>query len=314
MSYDAIPKNCLVCHQEKELKLIKDWQSGGKNFSLFLCMHCQIQFWIPFNDSDRAPFEEASNNIILKPKIHREYHKEFLKICALGKNMKILDIGCGSGEFLFVLQQNSFEPWGVDFDSVAINTAKKTFNLKHMFSMSITAFFQKNDLPKFDIITCFETIMYLENPLEFLKNIKFFLKPRGKLFMSMPSRERMFPNLNSWDFPHVPYPNQLTRWNQESIKNIFLMGGFKVVTMKYMEQYKIILATINEQLKAKKLLENAFSSAGAKSNNFKISPNISPFLSLAKKYIFATIPAFFVWIFGIITRRKNGIIFVELEQ
>lgn len=45
---------------------------------------------------------------------------------------------------------------------------------------------------QYDVITCFEVIEHIQNPLLLMKNINLQLAPRGILFLSTPARPRIF--------------------------------------------------------------------------------------------------------------------------
>jgi SAM-dependent methyltransferase len=76
-----------------------------------------------------------------------------------------------------------------------------------------------NGVEKFDVITCFEVIEHLQNPLFLMKQMTEKLKAGGIIFLSTPSRPRMF-----WPDYHFNEMNdkQLDKW-------IFSQAGMKIV-------------------------------------------------------------------------------------
>ena len=70
---------------------------------------------------------------------------------------------------------------------------QKLFWLKNVFVADLNSFFDGNvaEFPKFDIITFFEVLEHLDNPLYFIEGVVKLLKPNGKLVISVPSRERL---------------------------------------------------------------------------------------------------------------------------
>ncbi len=169
------PKVCPVCSAGRSFTFIKDYNFKESNYSLYQCQNCQAQFYAPFKSIGDKGHEQRNIyklNEIVKPKIFRSYHKRFLKGNKnFSHKLKILDLGCGTGEFLNELEKRGCEVWGVDFDRNAISTAKKYFDLKNIYAASFKDFFNNNNLPQFDIVTIFEVIQYLESPLELVKNI-----------------------------------------------------------------------------------------------------------------------------------------------
>jgi SAM-dependent methyltransferase len=118
------------------------------------------------------------------PGLH-EYALELVrKNCK--KNGLILDLGCGSGAFTKRLQDHGFRTSSVDLslDTFVPDTESCELDLNTEFSgrFSSTAF---------DAIVALEVIEHLENPLQFLRQLKQLAGPETPVFIS-------FPNMNMY--------------------------------------------------------------------------------------------------------------------
>ncbi len=312
MKHQETPKICPICKQGKEFEFIRDFERMNNTFSLYQCSKCLVQFWLPLKAAECNWYEQRNPyrmRELVKAKVYRGYHKKFFKKYKnFSKRTKVLDIGCGAGEFIFELKKRGCEVWGVDFDRGAIKIAKQRFNLENVYSLSFEEFFQKKNLPKFDVITFFEVIEHLDNPLEFIKNIKKILKPGGKIVLSAPYRERMLLNFNNWDFP----PHHFTRWNKEAIVNIFEKQGFYIADIDYVEQLKILSESIVGKFRTGLVGKSLTNNIDKKKSLF--FPKIIYFLGRFKDFVFGKIPASFLWFFSKIINRKNGIMLIELEK
>lgn len=303
------PKICPVCQKGEQFKSIKNYQDRYNKFSLFECKLCKVQFWTPFRCPGSEWYEKQDDfeaRSALNLKIYRGYHKKFLKLHKnFPQNTKILDLGCGSCEFITELRKRGCEVWGVDFDKNLIDIAKKKFNLENVYGMSFDDFFQKSDLPQFDIVTFFEIIEHLNNPLEFIENVKKILKPTGRIFLSTPSRERLLVNLARWDFP----PHHLTRWNREAVSNLFQKVNFRISCVDYLEQFKFLLSAMNGKFRLGIVNKTAKLS---KSNSKKsIIVKITHLGGNLKDYIIGSIPASFLWIISRLAKCNGGTMFIE---
>jgi SAM-dependent methyltransferase len=310
MRNQQAPKICPVCGQGERFEFIRDFERDKEKFSLYQCSECFIQFWLPFKNPQLDWYEKRTFRIknIIKPGVYRGYHKFFLKTNKkFPKGTRVLDLGCGSGEFLAELEKKECEVWGVDFDKENVKIAKEYFNLKNVFALSFDDFFQNESLPKFDVITFFETIEYLDNPLKFIQNIKKLLKPGGKIILSVPSRERMLSNLNRWDFP----PHHLTRWNKQTVSNLFKKYDLFIDRVDYVEPIKILSEAVSGKFKTG-IVSKSLSNSKSRGNSL-FSPKVLYFLGCSKDYIIGTIPAFFLWIIGKIFKINNGIMLIELK-
>ncbi|MEK7658911.1 MAG: class I SAM-dependent methyltransferase [Patescibacteria group bacterium] len=311
MPFQKYPEICPVCRQGRNFKFIRDFESKQGRFSLYECCECQIHFWLPFRAPSLDWYKENTFRIksIIKPEVYRGYHKKFFKINKnFIKGTKVLDLGCGAGEFLHELEKKGCEVWGADLDEENIKIAKDNFGLKNVFSLVFDDFFKMENLPKFDIITFFETFEYLDDPLKFIQNVKRLLKEDGKIILSVPYRGRMLANLNHWDFP----PHHLTRWNEWAISNLFNKCGFKINNIFYVEEFKILLESVVGKFKTG--LAGKSLSESKNRHKFLFFVKIIYFLGRSKDYLIGAVPALFLLLYGKILKRKNGIMLIELKH
>ena len=125
--------------------------------------------------------KEISNN---KYRIESERFEKVTNMIQDGS--VVLDVGCGTGEFVNFLHSKKEKCviTGIDFSNIAIEEAKKR-NPKCIFftqdAMEISKTF--NDI---DYVISFETLEHLSNPSSFINEIYKTLKKGGVLFLSMP--------------------------------------------------------------------------------------------------------------------------------
>lgn len=291
MPFHQPPKFCLICIEETNFRFVRDYRNKDGAFSLYECPECQIQFWMPFNNSE-AKWYKSPLGIKYYQKPERFYHKFFLKRHRFFPGTKILDLGCGTGEFLNELKKNNCEVFGVDISKTATNVAKNVFKIKNIYTMSCDEFFNLPDLPKYDVITFFEILEHLDNPREFINKIKLLLEPHGFIAMSIPSRKRLLPDFCSWDFP----PGHLTRWDKKSIQNFLQNNGFSSQIVVYGEGFDYIFKEILLKImdinffKKTKFLENKIIQ-GKTGNGF--SPQTKSFFRAFFKKIIHAAALFF---------------------
>lgn len=328
MSHQNPPNLCPVCKEEAYFKFIQDYKNKWGEWSLYQCSKCEVQFWLPFKNLGRNWYGNESrdgyeiaylNREIGKPKIFRGYHKQFLKSFPKNvKNTKVLDLGCGTGDFIADLQKRGCEVWGVDFNKNAINYAKECFGLENIFLMPCDEFFQLSNLPKFDIITCFEIIEHLDNPLEFIREAGRLLKPEGIIVLSTPSRERLLVNLPKWDFP----PNHLTRWNKKAISNLFKKINFKIANFQYVEEFEVLYGLMVEKIrfglvaKVKKALKNKETAVkkGTTIEKYNLFIKIIRLGAHIKDYLMGGPPAIILFLVSKIMGHRDGIILVSAKK
>lgn len=324
MFLNSPPKECPGCLRESKFRFIRNYNSDQGAFSLYECLKCNMEFWMPFKNPGKEWYEAQEKYRLYPPKLYRGYHKKFLSLHpSLPAGTKVLDFGCGAGEFIAELQKRGCETWGVDSDSVDIDIAKRYYGLKNVYAMSFNDFLMKDDLPSFDIITFFEVIEHLDNPLEFIRKVRNFLKPGGSIFMSTPSRERMLADFYQWDFP----PYHLSRWNKMAICKLFRRIDFEIVFLGYSDEYihfldltgifsgKFSFASLRKREKNVPCISTDFSGRNQKLDIRKsIIKECISLLRTVKHITLNVLPAGILCFLGKIGGFKNGVMVVELKH
>lgn len=112
------------------------------------------------------------------------YTKEFFREMKLKAPIRMLDVGCGSGDMalrLAELYPNDFEYTGVDFDPVVIDIAKEKLS-----KTGITAHFELMDIEKslpnrgpFDLVYCRFFLSHQKHPNQILERLRPLLEKGG---------------------------------------------------------------------------------------------------------------------------------------
>jgi len=142
---------------------------------------------------------------------------------------KILDLGCGLGQFLNQMNNRNWQKIGIEPSQAAYQQiAKSNFTI---YQKELTDI----NLPKnsFDVITAWHVLEHLTNPQKNLLEIHRILKKEGFLFLSTP-------NTNSFGFKqgkekwfHLDTPRHLFLFNAKSLKNILNQTGFRIIKINY---------------------------------------------------------------------------------
>ena len=103
-------------------------------------------------------------------------------------NMKILDVGCGTGRNSAYLINEKFDLIGIDSDKQKINRLQEKFPENNFFVSDVKKMPFKE--VQFDYIICNAVLHFAENTNDFFKMLtELFrvLKPKGTLFIRMTS-------------------------------------------------------------------------------------------------------------------------------
>jgi SAM-dependent methyltransferase len=216
------PKQCGICGRESRLS----FEEYFREYQLFECGSCHGEFWFPMRNPGAAWYEKderyaARNQDPLK-KPERN-HREFLRDMP-ARGGKVLDVGMGTGNFLAAAEARGYRGYGIDFDRDAIESAKRTFGLGEVFPLDIHGALGRWGRGFFEAVTMFEVLEHLENPREYLGEVRNLLVSQGYLAVSVPYR-------GCPDFlkPNDKPPRHLTRWSKRSLTQFLREQGFEVV-------------------------------------------------------------------------------------
>jgi 2-polyprenyl-3-methyl-5-hydroxy-6-metoxy-1,4-benzoquinol methylase len=185
-----------------------------------LCYYCETHFISP------SPSENALNNFYesyyvkhakilankwyCKRKISVYDIYEDVRISVLGTLLNInasevLDVGCGSGEFLLNLKYLGAQVTGIDLSQEAINEAHKS-GLKRLFKVPFSEFACET---KYDLIVLNDIIEHPLEPLKLIAKANSLLKIGGLLLIWTPNNDNIFldPEIKTLrvDLEHMQY-------------------------------------------------------------------------------------------------------------
>jgi 2-polyprenyl-3-methyl-5-hydroxy-6-metoxy-1,4-benzoquinol methylase len=108
---------------------------------------------------------------------------------------RLLDVGCGNGNFLALAQAAGWVVEGVDFDPLAVAAARKQGLNVHIGGLEQVA----QEAGGYDWISCSHVIEHVHDPVQWLRDMYALLRPGGTLWLQTP-------NIESWGHSHFgPY-------------------------------------------------------------------------------------------------------------
>jgi SAM-dependent methyltransferase len=155
-------------------------------------------------------------------------HKYFLSDKQAPGRGDLLDIGCGTGNFLAAARAAGYEVSGTELDRNAAGFAKDKLGLPRVFGLTIEGFAEKYPDEKFDVVTFFEVLEHQAEPAPFLEKVKSCLRPRGYIGLSVPNRARWLTGPDVFDYP----PNHFLRWSPAALKNFLGARGFETLSIR----------------------------------------------------------------------------------
>ena len=140
-------------------------------------------FWNYFIRKNYIFKEDTMEEPILESFLRKKRMNMVLPIIKKYPNSKLLDIGCGFNyKFLLEVEPYISEGYGIDFKVPELKNGKiKTKRIKLNDKLP----FHENS---FDFVIMLAVLEHLNQPIEIVKEIERILKPKGKLILTVPSR------------------------------------------------------------------------------------------------------------------------------
>jgi 2-polyprenyl-3-methyl-5-hydroxy-6-metoxy-1,4-benzoquinol methylase len=155
-------------------------------------------------------------------------HKYFLADPLAPRGGELLDIGCGTGNFLAAARDAGYEVAGIELDRKAARFAKERVGLQRVLPLTISEFAEQHAEERFDVVTFFEVLEHQAAPMEFLQKVRACVRPGGAVAMSVPNRERWLTGPDVLDYP----PNHFLRWNTAALRRFLSAQGFEVLSIR----------------------------------------------------------------------------------
>ena len=223
MNKDNYHKKCLICNSDKINNLI-----GYEKHNLVKCNGCGFVFMkqIPTlteltNYYGNYTYDRET---ILSPLTIKSYNLLLDEFEKFRKNNTILDVGCGLGFFLEVAKKRGWKVYGTEYSSKAVEICNsKNIEMK-------TGKLNLNDFDEncFDVITSFEVIEHINNPIEDLKLINKFLRKQGLFYCTTPNFNSIMRYYLKEKYHVICYPEHLSYYTKKTLNKVITNSNFSV--------------------------------------------------------------------------------------
>lgn len=142
----------------------------------------------------------------------------------------LLDVGCGDGGFLKLLDSRLFNAHGLEPVQEAVDAATKA-------GLQVTRgdILKDTHSPeKFDVVTLWHVFEHIKDPVTAICRIHTLLKPSGVLIMSMPNVNSLAFRLGGKYWFHLDSPRHLWLYREDNIRRLLSSTHFKVEACSYL--------------------------------------------------------------------------------
>lgn len=233
--------SCINCGSFNHHILVRSRNYESYNFDfldkylhIVVCKNCGLTFINPQGSEDdyqryyresgnREGAVRASKEQMLEKKKYQKLSAKWLagKIKPR-KDMKVLDVGCGLGTFLFWLKELGFEKVeGLELLKPAATFAQEKLRIpvhvEDLFGSSLGR-------EQFDLVTSVATLEHFTDPLAALKKMNELLKPGAFLYVDVPDLYGMSLKTGVsgyFKFVHTYY------YTEKTLRSLLSQAGFR---------------------------------------------------------------------------------------
>lgn len=171
---------------------------------------------------------------IITPKLN-DNDKRFNILKNNIKDKKILDFGCGYGEFAKRISKYSKRTYVFEKSEICKKFIKKNYKtIKVLESL-------KKYNNYFDSIILIQTLHYLNNPINHLSLLRKKLKPKGKILIEVPSsNDILLSKFDLKDFKDFTFCIESLIWhNNLTLKKFLKKANFKKIKIIPFQRYNL---------------------------------------------------------------------------
>jgi len=243
-------KTCHVCGGARFYYLF-----SASDYRVVRCDDCGLVFLNPQPSDDElariysadyflgSNTEKSSQAVReIKQATARLYLSEISRYCGPDSG-RLLEIGCGDGDFLVTAQAAGWRVTGVEYSATACEKARQRLKHGEVFCGELQP--ARLEAEQFDLCVISDVIGHIRSPLDFLREIHRVLKPGGTLFIATPSigswsARLMRQKWMEFKAEHLTYfdPQTLqTALFKSGFRDVIVQPGWKMLSFDYVKMH-----------------------------------------------------------------------------
>jgi SAM-dependent methyltransferase len=146
------------------------------------------------------------------------------------KGTRLLEVGCGGGDFLYAMDRAGWTVKGVEYSTVLAD------ELRNEFGFDVRGGDLKPGIweyGSFDVVVMWSVLEHLSNPIEALRLASVYLKPGGSLFIQIPTLYGIEQGKEFQDcWALLDLPRHLSFFDKELLSDLCEKAGMKLTLFK----------------------------------------------------------------------------------
>ena len=246
--------------EENQYLVVKDYSVSKELFSLLYNKEYDLLKTHPFPNLDLLPKYYESEDYISHTDGQRSFFEKlyhFVKKRAIQNKVNLinsyhknkgtlLDVGCGTGDFIVEAKKQGWNAIGFEPNPTAkqLATTKNVLTIDDLFTLTPHSF---------DVITLWHVLEHVPNLEAYIQNLKRILKPDGTLIVAVPNYKSFDAVYYKKYWAAYDVPRHLWHFSKISIKRLFADVEMKLECVLPMWFDSFYVSMLSEKHKTGKL-------------------------------------------------------------
>lgn len=228
-------RGCVLCGHRAGHALFREAVPESRGFHVVRCDRCGLVATHPapaieqipafygadYYGTENAKFGPLTELFVL---VFRLARLRALRLLGVERGA-VLDVGCGRGLFVRVMQRAGYEAWATELSEESAAAARRLVGDRvRVGPLELCGFVDR----QFDAITAWQVFEHLPDPAATLRECRRLLRPGGALLLSMPNIESWQARWAGATWFHLDVPRHLFHYGPATIRTLLEAHGFRV--------------------------------------------------------------------------------------
>ena len=142
------------------------------------------------------------------------------------RTRRILEIGCGDGNFLETLRRDG---WDVHGQEVSASTAA-IVERRHRIAVTTGALEAIPSAPPFPVVAAYHVFEHVYHPAAWLRSVHRLIEPRGLLHVQVPNAASLTRRLSGGEWASLVFPQHVYFYEPRTLRALLERFGFMVLS------------------------------------------------------------------------------------
>lgn len=230
--------DCLLCGQRRWQTLVEapDIQGGtGLWFAVVQCLECGLCFTNPrptasclelFYPADYKPHQSKPAKGRRTGWFGLRRRRTDIPWHGLGR---LLDFGCGGGDFLCRMRDEGWQVTGVDASLSTVRRLNRELGLHVLHGTLPHPELQPHS---FDVITMWHALEHVPDPRSVLREARRLLTPHGRLYVAVPNIDSLAFRIFGPHWFALDLPRHLVHFSPLTLQFLLEQAGFRIISLR----------------------------------------------------------------------------------